>query len=206
MFCFREPLLHLGLKRLDRDVGDRGNANLLDVGQCQLLHRRAIAVKQFQDGVERRDLRQFGLRLDQGGNLLQAIHHLRIHRMLDPQRAVLIKRGNALLGRHELRAALSCSRLDEFYDGLFGRAVVPRSQRVCGLRGGRHENDHAGECNCHEVLPARRSVHDGGCAFGFQCCLLSLLASVAGVPPGKKRVRHGILFTDAYNAARVPGI
>ena len=58
----------------------------------------AIAVKQFQDGVERRDVRQFGLRLDQGRNLLQAIHHLGIDRMLDPQRAVLIKRGNALLG------------------------------------------------------------------------------------------------------------
>ena len=143
MFCFREPLLRLGLKRLDRHAGHRGNANLLDVGQCQLLHRRAIAVKQFQDGVERRDVRQFGLRLDQGRDLLQAIHHLRIDRMLDPQRAVLIKRGNALLGRYELRAALGCSRLDEFHDGLFGRSVVPRSQRVCGLRAGRGESHHA---------------------------------------------------------------
>ena len=33
--------------------------------------------------------------------------------MLHPQRAVLIKRGNALLGRYELRAGLGCSRLDE---------------------------------------------------------------------------------------------
>ena len=74
--------------------------------------------------------------------------------MLDPQRAVLIKRGNALLGRYELRAALSCSRLDEFDNGLFGRAVVPGSQRVGGLRLGRYENDHAGECDCYEVLPA----------------------------------------------------
>ena len=143
MFCFREPLFHLGLKRLDRHAGNRGKANLLEVGQCQLLHRRAITVKQFQDGVERRDLRQFGLRLDQGRNPLQAIHHLRIHWMLDPQRAVLIKRGNALLGRHELRAALSCSRLDEFKDGLFGRAVVPRSQRVRSPRDGRGESHHA---------------------------------------------------------------
>ena len=63
--------------------------------------------------------------------------------MLDPQRAVLIKRGNALLGRHELRAALGCSRLDEFDDGLFGRAVVPRSQRVRGSRDGCRESHHA---------------------------------------------------------------
>ena len=64
MFCRREPFLHLGLKRLDRDVGDRGHPNLLEVRQCQFLHRRAIAVKQLQDGIERRDVRQFGLRLD----------------------------------------------------------------------------------------------------------------------------------------------
>ena len=64
----------------------------------QLLHRRAIAVKQFQDGIERRDIGQFGLRLDQVGNALQAIHHLGIHRMLHPQRAVLIERGKAFLG------------------------------------------------------------------------------------------------------------
>ena len=84
-----------------------------------------------------------GFALTRARNLLQAIHHLRIHRMLDPQRAVLIKRGNALLGRHELRAALSRSRLDEFHDGLFGRAVVPRSQRVRGLRDGCRESHHA---------------------------------------------------------------
>src|SRR4029077_9719306 len=84
-----------------------------------------------------------------------------------PERAVLIKRGNALLGRNELRAALGCGRLDEFYDGLFGRAIVPGRQRVGGLRVGRHENDHTGECNGHEVLPARRSVHEGWCTSGF---------------------------------------
>ena len=80
-------------------------------------------------GLERLDLRQFRLRLDQRRDALQAIHHLRIHRMLDPQRAVLIERGDALLGRHELRAGLLGRGLDEFHDGLLGRAVVPRSQR-----------------------------------------------------------------------------
>jgi hypothetical protein len=132
MFCLREPLLRLSLKRLDRHAGQRGHGNLLEVRQCQFLHRRAIAVKQFQDGVERRDVRQLGLRLDQRRNLLQAIHHLRIDRMLDPQRAVLIKRGNALLGRYELRAALGCRRLDEFKNSLFSRTVIPRRKRVLG--------------------------------------------------------------------------
>ena len=83
--------------------------------------------------------------------------------MLDPERAVLIEGGDAFLGRDKLRAALSRGRLDEFHDSLLGRTVVPRSQRVGGLRGDRYENDHAGECNCREVW----------CASGFHCCVLS---------------------------------
>ena len=130
MFCFREPLFHLGLKPLDRDVGDRRHANLLEVGQCQLLHHGSVAVKQFQNGVEWRDVRQFGFGLDQRRYLLQAIHHLGVHRMLDPQRAILIERGDALLGWHKLRTALSGRRFDQFKDGLFGRTVVPRSKWI----------------------------------------------------------------------------
>jgi len=123
-------LLRLSLKRLDRHAGKRGNGNLLEVGQCQLLHRRAIAVKQFQDGVERRDLRQFGLRLDQGRNLFQAVHDLGIHRMLDPERAVLIERGDAFLGRDKLRATGFRGRFDKIHNDLFGPAIVPRRKRV----------------------------------------------------------------------------
>ena len=67
----------------------------------------------------------------------QAIHHLRIHRMLDPERAVLVESGDALLGRHEFRASLIRGGLHEVDDRLLGGPVVPRGQRVtrcCGLR------------------------------------------------------------------------
>src|SRR5205823_8268538 len=94
-------------------------------------------------------------------------------RMLDPQRAVLIKRGNALLGRYELRTALSGSRLDEFYDGLLGRSVVPRRKRVGGLCGDRYKSQRANERGADEVLPARRSASEGRCVSGFHCCVLS---------------------------------
>src|SRR5206468_9566017 len=91
---------------------------------------------------------------------IQREEHLEIHRLLAPERAVVVERGDALLRRYELRAALSRSRLDEFYDGLLGRSIVPRRKRVSGLCGDRYENDHAGECNCREVW----------CASGFHCC------------------------------------
>jgi hypothetical protein len=63
--------------------------------------------------------------------------------MLNPQRAVLIKRSYTLLGRYELRAALSRSRLNKFKDCLFGRAIVPRSQQVLRVRAGGGESHHA---------------------------------------------------------------
>ena len=47
-----------------------------------------------------------GFALTNVRHALQAIHHLGIHRMLDPQRAVLIERGDSFLGRDKLRAAL----------------------------------------------------------------------------------------------------
>src|SRR5205823_11921903 len=101
--------------------------------------------------------------------------------MLDPQRAVLIKRGNALLGRYELRAALRRSRLDEFYDGLLGRAVVPRRKRVGGLCSVRYESQRANERGGDEVLPARRSFSEGRYADSFHGCTLVVLINQFGV-------------------------
>ena len=49
----------------------------------------------------------FRLRLHERRHAVEAVHHLRVHRMLDPQRAVLVEGGDALRRRHELRAARS---------------------------------------------------------------------------------------------------
>ena len=70
------------------------------------------------------------LRLDHRRHPLQAVHHLRVHRMLDPQRAVLVEGGDARLRRHELRARLVGGRLHELDDRLLRGAVVPRGQRI----------------------------------------------------------------------------
>ena len=68
----------------------------------------------------------------------------RVHRMLDPQRAVLVERGDALLRRHELglRLRRSSPRTNSTIACLAG-AVVPRRQRIglraAAMRGDRHE-------------------------------------------------------------------
>ena len=57
---------------------------------------------------------------------------LEIHRLLGPERAVVVERGDALGGRDEVRRALLGDFRDEVDDGLFGRAVVPGRERVGG--------------------------------------------------------------------------
>ena len=50
---------------------------------------------------------------------------LDIHRLLGPQRAVVVEGGDALVERHEIRAAGRGHARDEVGDRLFHRAVVP---------------------------------------------------------------------------------
>ena len=68
---------------------------------------------------------------------------LEIHRLLGPERAVVVERGDALGGRHEVGRAFLRHLLDEGDDGFLRRAVVPRRQRIGGLRDCRRECQHA---------------------------------------------------------------
>ena len=78
---------------------------------------------------------QFGLLWRQRLHTVEDEGELDIHRLLDPQRAVVVERGDALVGRHEVGPALRGDARDEVSDGFLRRAVVPGRQRV-GLRRG----------------------------------------------------------------------
>ena len=83
-----------------------------------------------------------------GGQRLDPIdreHDLEIHRLLGPQRAVVVEGGDALVERHEIRAALGRDARDEIGDRLLHRAVIPGRQRIgwrlrmgAGKPAGRH--------------------------------------------------------------------
>ena len=67
---------------------------------------------------------------------------LHIHRLLDPERAVIVEGRDALLDRHEVRPALRRDACDEIEDRSLGRALVPGRQRIAlrlRHRGGRAE-------------------------------------------------------------------
>jgi hypothetical protein len=62
-----------------------------------------------------------------------AIHRecqLEVHRLLAPERAVIVEGGDALGNRHELCAALRRHPRGEIGDGFLRRPVIPRRQRI----------------------------------------------------------------------------
>src|SRR5438067_9708303 len=89
---------------------------------------------------------------------------LEIHRLLAPERAVVIERGNALLGRDKIRRAFLGDLGDEVSDRLLRCAVIPRWKRIGGgPSDGRCESQRAHEHGGDEVLSVP----------GFHCCVLS---------------------------------
>ena len=68
---------------------------------------------------------------------LHAIHgkrQLEIHRLLGPQRAVVVERRDPFAGRDEIRSAFPGDLGHEVQDRLLRPAIVPRRKRVGGLR------------------------------------------------------------------------
>ena len=76
------------------------------------------------------------------------------HRLLAPERAVVVEGGDAFRHRHKIGRAGFRHLLDEGDDGLLGLAVVPRGERVGGSRNGCGESQRANERGGEEVLSA----------------------------------------------------
>ena len=66
------------------------------------------------------------------------------HRLLAPQRAVVVERGDAFWRRHEVRRAGPGDLFDEGDDGGFRRPVVPRGQGIALGEGRRAEDEQRG--------------------------------------------------------------
>ena len=90
----------------------------------------------FHSGMLRRE------RLD----AVEREEQLEIHRLLGPERAVVVERRDALGDRHEVRRAFLGDFRHEVHDRLLRLAVVPGRQRVVRcLRDGRCESQRANE-------------------------------------------------------------
>jgi hypothetical protein len=86
-----------------------------------------------------------GLRLD----AIEDEGELDVHRVLAPQRSVVIEGGDTLIHGHEVRSALRCNARDKIGDRSLRRAVVPGRQwiglglHLCGC--GAERTDQSGE-------------------------------------------------------------
>src|SRR5579863_1429686 len=75
-------------------------------------------------------------------NVVEQERKLRVHRLLDPQRPVIIEQRDAIRHAHIVRASFGCSALYEIGDRALGRTIIPRGKGVrssCGVvASGRH--------------------------------------------------------------------
>jgi hypothetical protein len=117
-----DPLLSFGVELLYRHASQRRGKDFLEVPQTEFGYRLPIA---RECGLERLDVLEFRLVCDHRRNTFETVDHLRVHRMLDPERAVLVKDGDAILCRHVVRARrVGCSSY-EVEDRLLHGPVVP---------------------------------------------------------------------------------
>jgi hypothetical protein len=115
------------------------------VGGGDELQERLLAAGQgaFEVAFEQRRKRLSVLPLRmlwrKGLDAIQGEEELEIERLLRPQCAVVVERGDAFGGRNEVGAALLRHLRDELDDGSLRRAVSPRGKRVGGVGAGRED-------------------------------------------------------------------
>src|SRR6516225_5825774 len=92
------PFFCFGFEYLHWHTGQWCYENFLKLRQGQLRHRLAVAGKHSLKGLA---VLKLWFLCHHRRHTVQAINHLRIHGMFDPQRTVLIESSDALLRRHE---------------------------------------------------------------------------------------------------------
>ena len=70
---------------------------------------------------------------------------LDVHRLLGPERAIVIEGGDALVGVNEIQAAFLGHPRDELEDGRLRLPLVPSGQNVGGRRAGREHATEGGD-------------------------------------------------------------
>ena len=123
----REPLLH---RRTERFDGHTGVSR--DEDGAEIRHRKASHGLLIPSEHELERGRRFPFRMlrGQGDQPVERKDELRVHRMLDPKRSVLVERDETFRRRHEFWTGLVGRRPDEF---AYRRAsAARRSTRATG--------------------------------------------------------------------------
>ena len=95
-----DPLLRFGVELLHRHAGQRRGENFLEVRASGAWPSPPGS---RQHGLERLDVLEFRLLRHHRRDAIQAVDHLRVHGMLDPERAVLVEHRDAVLREDVVR-------------------------------------------------------------------------------------------------------
>jgi len=133
------------------------------------LHQPALARRHerfhvaLKRRLERLRGRPFRMLWRQNLHAIEDEGQLSVHRVFDPQGAIVVERRDALGRRHEIRPALLGDAGHEAGDCLFARAVVPRRQRAIRrrrLRQRRPGQKRPGNCRKHCQSREQRPTAD----------------------------------------------
>jgi hypothetical protein len=139
-----DPVGHRLAELLGRHAGVRRRHHLED----PLLAARQSGLQvPFQQGGEGLARLPLGMARRECLDPVDGERELDVHRLLDPERAVVVERGDPLGGRHEVGRSVPGDSVDEGKDGLPGGRVVPRRQRR-GRVEGRSRQQRGGEGGC----------------------------------------------------------
>ena len=142
VFCRGKPILDDALILLGGHVRRSGSDDLNE-------RRQAAGESGLQVPCEDRFVRVFLLPLGVlRRKLLNAVNgeqELKIQRLLSPERAVVVERGDAFGRRHKLRRAFRGDLRHEVQNGLLRPAIIPRWQRIGVLGDGCRESQHVKE-------------------------------------------------------------
>ena len=129
---FGEPVEHGHAEFLGRDPGVGGGHRL---EQAFLAQRGKGCTIVGKDRAEWFSRAPFGMLPDHRLYAVEGEHHLEVHRLLGPQRAVVVEAGDALGHGHPVAASVGRRAADEVEDRLFHWPVVPRRQGVALRKG-----------------------------------------------------------------------
>ena len=118
MFGRGQPLLDDRLIHFDRHAGVCFGADLFEILNRKVRHRDRVA---RQDRAKRLPRLPFRVLWRQLLHAIVGEFDLRVDRLLDPQRAVLVEHRNPQLQRHVLRSLLGRRRFRELDQGPLGR-------------------------------------------------------------------------------------
>ena len=82
------------------------------------------------NGLERLLALPFRMLIGLSLHLVGGEDELVVHRLLDPERAVIVEGGDAILGLHIIGPTLLRYARDEIDDGLLGWTFIPGRQRI----------------------------------------------------------------------------